>query len=274
MNAKFVSTGSSSKEKIYLFIDGGYLRRRYEDSLRQFFGPLENPLQYLDLQVLRHHFGAEKVFYYDCSDDRPETEKFFSRIRCEQGYHIRTGTLVEGKQGYRQKGVDVYLAVEALKHAFYGNMDRARIISGDLDFKPLVDVLIDIGTYVIVYYGKGHAAQELLEAADDAQEIRLTQWYNWSAKEFRERHPLPRFAHPISNHPGPGLEVLCEGLFNGLPGAIYTSTVGKKVYVIFVPGYDKTNEPPRALRIEGDDLEKLKRFFELEFGPLQVGPCA
>ena len=37
----------------------------------------------------------------------------------------------------RQKKVDVLLAVEALDHAFRGNMSRAYLIAGDLDFAPL-----------------------------------------------------------------------------------------------------------------------------------------
>ncbi len=91
----------------------------------------------------------------------------------------------------RQKKVDVLLAVEALDHAFRGNMSRAYLIAGDLDFAPLVDSLIRLGTYVHALYSKKSAAKGLYAAADFGQPITFNEAHRWSTPDFRQRHPIP-----------------------------------------------------------------------------------
>lgn len=55
---------------------------------------------------------------------------------------MRTGfSRYRRKRGQEQKGVDVLLAVDVLQHAYRGSMDRADLITSDLDFVPLFDAL-------------------------------------------------------------------------------------------------------------------------------------
>lgn len=272
MSAQLIMGGTAVREVAYLFIDGGHLRHHFVDNLQRFFGPIGNLLKYLDLKKLRG--SAAKAFYYDCEDEgdqtkeadgQKQTKEFFQRIRAEPRYHLRLGTLIKSKKGLRQKEVDVYLAVEALKHGFHGNYTEARIITGDRDFKPLVDALIDIGVYVTVYYAKGHGAKELLEAADRAQEIRLSTWYQWTSDEFQNKYSVPNTFYSSSGpNPGPGYQVHREGLFSGQPGVIWKTMKGQKlVYRLIVPNFDGRDS---ALVVDSHDLKKLENYFRLEFG--------
>jgi uncharacterized LabA/DUF88 family protein len=62
----------------------------------------------------------------------------FNAIRSLPGFHVRLGTLSGTGKRLRQKEVDVQLAVDMLTQAFAKNMNRATLIAGDLDFRPVV----------------------------------------------------------------------------------------------------------------------------------------
>jgi uncharacterized LabA/DUF88 family protein len=59
------------------------------------------------------------------------------RVNSAEECHVRLG-LVKGVKPRRQKGVDVLLAVDMLTHAFRNSFERAVLVAGDLDFKPVV----------------------------------------------------------------------------------------------------------------------------------------
>jgi uncharacterized LabA/DUF88 family protein len=48
-----------------------------------------------------------------------------------------------------------------LRHGFDGNMEKAVLLAGDLDFRPIVEALVRRGVFVEVWYEKNSAAQEL-----------------------------------------------------------------------------------------------------------------
>jgi uncharacterized LabA/DUF88 family protein len=184
------------RQNSYLFLDGGYLRRRYEESIQTVFRvPGE-----LDYSKMRDSFACAKAFYYDCLDEpkpgeapaayqarRQEQEDLFNRIREIPGFHVRTGTL----SNRRQKEVDVALAVDMLTHAFYKNMSRAVLVAGDLDFRPVVESLVRLGTWTEVASSPSTTAKPLQWAADQHRELTVDVYHHWSADEFIARHPKP-----------------------------------------------------------------------------------
>ena len=105
----------------YAFIDGNYMRRAYEDTLRQILPEADHGN--LDYGRLKMHVGASKVFFYDAVDDSAsnagDRREHLERIRSLEGFHVREGTLSSDKK--RQKQVDVQLAVDCLTHAFNKN---------------------------------------------------------------------------------------------------------------------------------------------------------
>src|SRR5271170_1987248 len=133
----------------YLFIDGEYLRRRMNDAVQKVFlwdGEI-------NFYSLKSSASAKRVFYYDCIDDEQKPAE--TKTECEQrvaaqearfnkigelnGVHVRYGSLKGSGKKRRQKEVDVLLAVDMLTHGYDGNMGRAVLIAGDLDFRPVVE---------------------------------------------------------------------------------------------------------------------------------------
>jgi hypothetical protein len=114
-------------------------------------------------------------------------------IRSQPGFHVRLGTQSGSGKRLRQKEVDVQLAVDMLTHAFAKNMSRATLIAGDLDFRPVVNSLIQLGTYVELRYGRKSAADELRWSADESRELTIDDLYYWTTAAFQKsHHPLPR----------------------------------------------------------------------------------
>jgi hypothetical protein len=79
---------------------------------------------------------------------------------------VRLGSLSGKGNRKRQKKVDVLLAVEALDHAFRKNMAQVCLITGDLDFSPLVESLVKLGTYVTVSYVASSGISSTLMSAN------------------------------------------------------------------------------------------------------------
>ena len=73
--------------------------------------------------------------------------------------HVRTGKLASRRK--RQKQVDVLLAVDMLTHSHLRNTKNAVLLSGDSDFVPLVQAVIQQGTFVSLLYVGKHAAEYL-----------------------------------------------------------------------------------------------------------------
>jgi NYN domain len=117
----------------------------------------------------------------------------FKRLRSTDGVHVYEGDVRKRrhKGGLEQKMVDVMLAVDMLTHSFRRNMQRATLLTGDQDFKPLVDALVQQGMYVTLWYPRGETNSELMDAADRRKPIMLKELASLLTPESRKRFPLP-----------------------------------------------------------------------------------
>jgi uncharacterized LabA/DUF88 family protein len=204
----------------YLFIDGGYLKTLYRD----LFTPLFGDNYVVDYKSVKQTFGARRAFLYDCLDDVQragendadfkarvkQQEDHFDVIDKVEGVHVRYGHLSPGKKR-QQKEVDVLLAVDMLTHAFNKNMDEAVLLSGDRDFRPVVESIVRLGTLVKVAYDPRIGSRPLARAADNEMEIDITalcRWIKLDKYEDRGKHfPQASFyqnqdADPFKNIPG------------------------------------------------------------------------
>jgi uncharacterized LabA/DUF88 family protein len=183
-------------DKRYVFIDGGYFRARRKEMFEPLFGKDGET----DYSMLANALSCRKGFYYDCADERKPAEptgdfevrkarqmEEFNGIRQYPGFHVFQGTL-SGER--RQKEVDVALAVDVLMHAQAGNINEAFLVAGDLDFRPLVKALIQLGIYVTILCRRS-SSLELQYAADHVNELTFSGVYGWSTQEFRRTHPIP-----------------------------------------------------------------------------------
>lgn len=176
----------------YLFIDGAYLSRSFHSSADLWFGQSVE----IDFQSVKSSpWDASKLFYYDCSDDERKNDESeeeytarlkkqdlaFDKIRELPGSHVWLGRLAGSKPGKRrQKGVDVRLTVDMLNHAIRENMSQAVLLTGDSDFTPLVESLLQLGVFVVIAADPVSTTKEFVYSGDNFVSLRLSQYFNWA----------------------------------------------------------------------------------------------
>jgi uncharacterized LabA/DUF88 family protein len=129
-------------------------------------------------------------------------QDFFDQIDKVEGVHVRQGWLSPGKKR-QQKEVDVLLAVDMLTHSFYKNMTKAVLLSGDRDFKPVVEAVVRLGTYVELTYDPRIGSKELTRSVDSERVIdiaTLCDWIKLDKYEHRDKHFPNRCIYPNQDH--------------------------------------------------------------------------
>ena len=145
-----ISTPTFTFRPSMIFIDGGYLRRK----VSEIFGHDNINFESLSkgLTQLMHEGlivpELIRVYYYDAivkyNDPKfEEQNEYFERIRMTQKYEVKLGRLTKTKDNYRQKGVDVLLAIAMITKAFLNQYDIALLLAGDDDFVDLVKSIKD-----------------------------------------------------------------------------------------------------------------------------------
>lgn len=159
----------------YLFLDGACLRSRVRQVAERYCGGQE-----LNINWWGPSAGFRKVFYYDAvPTQKPNetAEDYAARKKPIEDLHSYLATfdrfrVNEGDTRYRsgrgqeQKKVDVMIAVDMMIHTIRRNMSEAALLAGDVDFKPLLDALVNEGMFVTLIYPPGATSKELLAAAD------------------------------------------------------------------------------------------------------------
>ena len=182
----------------YGFVDGGYLRSKFYESLLPVFGEVPD----VDFKTLRDQIAADRMFFYDCENDEAEasteyqvwTRNQLQLVRGADAYRLRLGTLTRSgkKKPASQKEVDVLLSVELLSNAFMRNMQEAVLVTGDLDFRPAIEEIVRHGTRVHLFYDESGASKDLLDVVDFRRPMSFATYYGWTSSEFQASHPIPR----------------------------------------------------------------------------------
>jgi uncharacterized LabA/DUF88 family protein len=183
----------------YLFVDGGCVRATFDHYCREFFGGQELPINIAP--VLR---GYDKAFYYDSlpPQKREETEsdylqrispiqELFESLSNVDGLHVYLGTTKFRRKIVEQKQVDIMIAVHMLSHCHRGNMQRATLLASDLDFKPLIDALVQDGMHVTLWHPPFKTNRELVKAADSRQRFDVQTAHAMLPSAEQVRFPLP-----------------------------------------------------------------------------------
>ena len=160
----------------YIFIDGACLRNTKDRVAKDYFN---GQTIYLDYANLFKDF--EKVFIYDALPHKNENEteeayqariipevKFLNYLRNLKGFHVYEGITRKRKKRKRveQKKVDVMLTVDVLHYAFKKNHQKVTLLTSDLDFLPLIEILVQEGIFIEVWYPPKKTNKELIYAAD------------------------------------------------------------------------------------------------------------
>jgi hypothetical protein len=200
-------TGSYTgpKEIKYLFIDGGCLRACLRRISRVYADDQTLRLSYETLTA-----GYSKVFYYDALPERGSSEtetdegyrartsadrSLFDQLSSLDRFHVYEGDVRRSasRRGPEQKKIDVMIAVDMLTHSFRRNMHQATLLTGDLDFKPLLDALVQEGMFVSLWFPPDETSKELKSAADQSCPFTVSDVYGamYEPKQFTIPNSVP-----------------------------------------------------------------------------------
>jgi uncharacterized LabA/DUF88 family protein len=165
-------------KQLMIFIDGGYLRK----GLEHFFGQGNDKINYVKL---RNHIisvvdsqGIKsdiiRAYYYDGIVNPTENlpkhktqDVYFEDIRLRKLFEVRLARNKPSVSGYKQKGVDVLIAVDMLSKAYLGHYDIAAFLGGDDDFLDLVSAVKNLGgKRVFGFYFKHNVSPDLAKCFD------------------------------------------------------------------------------------------------------------
>lgn len=158
-----------------IFIDGGYLR----EEVKSVFGHDNIDFAFLPHLLDWSNLGGPihpeliRVYYYDAIVDHKdlkydEQNRYFERIQENNDYEVRLGRLIKTKDDrYRQKGVDVLLAVDMITKAFLNHYEIAVLLGGDDDYVDLVKSIKDFtGKRIVGAYFQENVSNRLAKSFD------------------------------------------------------------------------------------------------------------
>jgi len=185
---------ASPLEKVMIFIDGGYLRKLFTDvigddnidffKLRNYMLDLyeRTPINPFDPNLIR-------VYYYDgISDkepDRTKHKKYFDSLKGRYFFlTVRLGEAVKLPDGsFRQKGVDILMAVDALSMAYRNYYDTGLFLLADRDFIPLIEAVKNAGKKTYSFNYVKNTPLELTQTFDFRYGFRKNEMEQWHIKE-------------------------------------------------------------------------------------------
>lgn len=133
----------------------------------------------------------DRSFYYDSyppenavdyENKRAQKEALFENINLTPNFRVNYGASKNWnkRRGVEQKGVDVLLAIEVFQHAVSGNMDIASIVTGDLDFLPLLEALSRTRVKTEIQFDPNSISIELIHAADQVKPLTMIEFLQWT----------------------------------------------------------------------------------------------
>ena len=161
---------------LMIFIDGGYLRKNVRDLVGN-----DN----INFCAFSNWLGGSpkkgsgriepdliRIYYYDAIVDRSDPnyekqDKYFDNIQKEELYEVRLGRLIKTDKDYRQKGVDILLAIDMLSKAFLHHFEWCILLAGDDDYVDLVKMIKNsTGKQVLGAYFEHNASERLKNSFD------------------------------------------------------------------------------------------------------------
>lgn len=167
-------------ERVIIFIDGGYIRRLFVD----LFGDDKINFTALKNRLLNWYNGYPqnlyrgnliRCYYYDGIADEKEDAIAYSQQReyfewIEKhnfNLDVTLGEAVKLPNGnFRQKGVDILLAIDAISMAYLDHYESGLFLLGDRDFIPLINAVKNAGKKVYGFFYIKGVASELSRSFD------------------------------------------------------------------------------------------------------------
>ncbi|WP_299601020.1 NYN domain-containing protein [uncultured Tateyamaria sp.] len=132
----------------FAFVDADNLFRGFSDVLSRAKAP-SDLVEKLDISaVVPYEF--DRIYLYHAAKSDQVLPRWLKNWREQDGVILRLGRTTNKRNVTKQEGVDVQLAIEALRYSYRSIMQSCTLYSEDGDFLPLVDELVSNGTFVTV----------------------------------------------------------------------------------------------------------------------------
>ena len=133
------------EEKVIIFLDGSNFYHRLEDKELDFKNLLNFNYKKFAEWLSYGWFIVNCIYYVGLvrkEKGNPKSEelvrnqqKLFTNLK-KQGWEVKTGFMMVHDKDYKEKGVDVKLAIDILDMAYQNKYDTAIVISSDTDLIP------------------------------------------------------------------------------------------------------------------------------------------
>lgn len=114
-----------------------------------------------------------RIYYYDAIVDAGHADyerqrKYFDSIADQHPFYtVKLGNLVESSnKGFKQKGVDILMSVDAITKAYTDQYDVGIFLMGDRDFIPLIEAVKDSGKKTMCMYYPANSSNDLIRTFD------------------------------------------------------------------------------------------------------------
>lgn len=124
-----------------------------------------------------------RTYYYHCMPFQsvvptPEErsrfaamDAFIFNLKKLPRFQFRQGKLQRIGNEYKQKRVDIWMAVDLVRMSSNRQIEKAILITGDSDLVPAIEAARDEGVVVVLFYSPDSRHDELLQACDERYEI-------------------------------------------------------------------------------------------------------
>ncbi|MBW2060895.1 MAG: NYN domain-containing protein [Deltaproteobacteria bacterium] len=156
-------------QRVMIFIDGSNFFHGVTGGLKQDFYKVDID-KFIEKIVANRELM--RIYYYTVRPTDSSIKSynqqlsFLDRLERKPYFKLRLGRLAGPKGNQREKGADIFLALDMLLLAQNDTYDVAALISGDGDFSEVINRVQEIGKIVENYAFKGKKSDHLLRTCD------------------------------------------------------------------------------------------------------------
>jgi len=194
---RIISGGSVPKplERVMIFIDGGYIRQLFKDLFEDDqinFTKVKNDLLKWYNSIPANPFRANliRVYYYDGIADGKDEEylqqrEYFDELEKRNFFlDVVLGEAVKLSDGtFRQKGVDILMAIDAVSMAYQDHYDTGLFLLADRDFIPLIEAVKGAGKKTFGFFYVENVSEELRLTFDFRLALRRGDLQRWHVEK-------------------------------------------------------------------------------------------
>lgn len=163
-------SGNLSDDKAAVLIDNAYLQKEVIENLNERSGKFQLNYQEFSNNLCRE-INAERFRTYIYDVTLESNKNFLTSLNLLDRFEIRSGKLQGNAEGFRQKQVDILLAIDMIKLALKNKIQHIILITGDSDFVPAVQYVKEEGVMVHLRHAEKTYSKELSQTCDTTKQI-------------------------------------------------------------------------------------------------------